>query len=320
MIRRRSLSLVFPIVSIALLIVAAIAAAAATVSAQTQTQTQTHDANTHVPVLRAKLQARLADVAQRLDGVMGYAIVDLTTGERFGAREDDVFPTASTIKLGILYELFTQVDAGTLRLDDPQPVPESARVGGSGLVNQLTTPRLSLRDHAILMMLISDNTSTNVLIDTLGLSRIQARLDSLGLKNTKLRRHMMDLAAARRGDENVSTPAEIARLLARFHTGEGLSAKSKDDAWAILSKSKTTAMTRTLPAGLTIASKEGGLDGVRVDAGIVMLERRPYVFVAMCTYLKADDDGDAAIGETSRAVFDYFNRLGAEGAFGRVIR
>lgn len=251
---------------------------------------------------------------------MGYAIVDLQTGDRFGLKEQLQFPTASTIKLGILYELFVQVDAGTVVLDDPQPVPAAARVGGSGLVNELTAPHLSLRDHAILMILISDNTSTNVLIDTLGMKSIQARMDSLGLAQTKLRRRMIDTEAARRGDENVSSPADLTRLLTRFHTGEGLSPKSKADALAILTKPKATAMTRTLPAGVRIASKPGGLDGVQVDAGLVLLQNRPYIFVAMCTYLSEDDAGGRAIGEASRAVFDYFDRLGAEGAYGRRVR
>lgn len=270
--------------------------------------------------LRTNLQQRLAAIAQRVDGVMGYAIVDLQTGDRFGLKEQLQFPTASTIKLGILYELFVQVDAGTVVLDDPQPVPAAARVGGSGLVNELTAPRLSLRDHAILMILISDNTSTNVLIDTLGMKNIQARMDSLGLAQTRLRRRMIDTDAARRGDENVSSPADLTRLLTRFHTGEGLSPKSKADALAILTKPKATAMTRTLPAGVRIASKPGGLDGVQVDAGLVLLQNRPYIFVAMCTYLSEDDAGGRAIGEASRAAFDYFDRLGAEGAYGRRVR
>ena len=63
------------------------------------------------------------------------------------------------------------------------------------------------------MVTLSDNTATNILIDRLGMERIAARMQALGLNGTKLRRHMMDTAAARRGDENVSTPDELARLL-----------------------------------------------------------------------------------------------------------
>ena len=127
-----------------------------------------------------------------------------------------MFPTASTIKLAILYELFKQADAGKIKLDVPEALPAAARAGGSGLVGELTAPHLSLRDHAILMILISDNTSTNVLIDRLGMQAIQARIDALGFTRTKLRRRMMDTDAARRGDENVSSPAEVTRLLELF--------------------------------------------------------------------------------------------------------
>ena len=76
------------------------------------------------------------------------------------------------------------------------------------------TPTLSIRDYAVLMVTLSDNTATNVLIDRLGMEQIARGMQALGLTGTKLRRHMMDTAAARRGDENVSTPDEIARLLA----------------------------------------------------------------------------------------------------------
>jgi beta-lactamase class A len=170
------------------------------------------------------------------------------------------------------------------------------------------------------MILISDNTATNVLIDKLGLSSIQARIDARGLTHTHLRRRMMDTAAARRGDENVSSPAEIARLLELFHNGDGLSPASRDAALAILTKPKRTPFTRTLPTDVRIASKPGDLDGVRADAGLVLLARRPYIAAFMCTYLNDDEAGEQAIGEASRAVFDYFNRLGAEGAYGRMIR
>src|SRR5688500_5884618 len=118
-----------------------------------------HQATRHQPSLRAKLEARLKQIADRLDGVMGYFVVDLTSGERFGLREQETFPTASTIKLAILYDLFKQVDAGKIKLDVPEALPAAARAGGSGLVGELTSPHLSLRDHAILMILISDNTS-----------------------------------------------------------------------------------------------------------------------------------------------------------------
>ncbi len=251
---------------------------------------------------------------------MGYTIVDLTTGEQFGAKEAEVFPTASTIKLAILYELFMQADAKKIDLDRHIPFSEVPRTGGSGILKELKDPQLSLRDHAALMIWLSDNTSTNLLIDKLGMAAIQARIDALGLKQTKLRRRMMDAAAVARGDENVSTPREIASLLGVLYRGTGLSERSHADAIAMLSREKDTPMTRTLtarPPGTRIASKPGGLDGVRVDAGVVYLQGRPYVFVAMCTYVQDEAASERTIGEASRAAFNYFWRLGSGGSFGR---
>src|SRR5687768_12998005 len=118
--------------------------------------------------LRQKLEATLARTAASLDGVMGYVIVDLTSGERIAKMADDVFPTASTIKLAILYELFRQADEGKVRLDEMKPFDPRTGVGGTGILTQLSGPSLPLRDYATLMIVLSDNSATNVLIDRLG--------------------------------------------------------------------------------------------------------------------------------------------------------
>jgi beta-lactamase class A len=84
--------------------------------------------------LAGALETRLTRLADEIDGVVGYLVVDLTTGQRFARRADEPFPTASAIKIGILYELFAQVDAGKLALDEPRPLPAAARVGGAGVL------------------------------------------------------------------------------------------------------------------------------------------------------------------------------------------
>lgn len=269
--------------------------------------------------LRAGFASRLEEIAASLDGTMGYVVWDLTSGDRLERLPGAEFPTASTIKLGILYELFKQAEEGRVKLDVPEPLTDAARVGGSGILFELSKPSLSLRDYAVLMVVLSDNSATNLLIDRLGMDRINERMRALGVGDARLRRRMIDLEAARRGDENVATPAAIAKLLDILRRGEGLTEQSRDAALAILSKTKSTSMTSTLPSGVRIASKPGDLDGVRVDAGIVFLDRRPYIFVAMCAWLNQDADGERAIGQASRAAFDYFSRVAAGGRYGRFI-
>ncbi|HTK28201.1 MAG TPA: serine hydrolase [Vicinamibacterales bacterium] len=261
--------------------------------------------------LKSSFSARLERIAGSVDGVVGYAVLDLTSGERFGHLEDAVFPTASTIKLAIVYELFAQAAEGKVRLDQPIVLDRAKAVGGSGVLFELGTPTLSVRDYATLMVVLSDNTATNVLIDLLGMDNISRRAASLGLPSTKLRRHMIDLAAARRGDENVSTPAEIVRLL------EILS--KNPDAIALLKKPKSSRLRAALPPGVEAADKPGELEGVRVDAGIVYAKNRPYILAVMTTYLKSEAEGEQAIREMSRAAYEYFSRLGAGLQYGRQV-
>lgn len=262
--------------------------------------------------LKSKFERRIQEISTHVDGVVGYEIVDLTSGDRVSHLERESFSTASTIKLAIVYELFKQVEERKVRLDDTLTLDRAKAVGGTGVLNDMGTPTLSIRDYATLMVMLSDNTATNVLIDRLGMDKIAARMQALGLAGTKLRRHMMDTAAARRGDENVSTPGEIVGLLQAIN--------KMPDAVALLKKDKSSRLRRGLPEGVEMADKPGELEGVRVDAGIVFAKNRPYGIAVMTTFLKDEKEGERAIEEISRAAFEYFSRLGAGGLLGRRLR
>lgn len=270
--------------------------------------------------LKAKLHTELETIAQDLDGVMGYVALDIESGERFERHADEVFPLASTIKLAILYELFKQSEEGRVTLDTVRPVEKQHVVGGSGVLGELTAPSLSLRDHAILMIVLSDNTATNVLIDTLGMDHVNRRMAGLGVKSVLLRRKMIDLAAARRGEENVGSPSDVARLLVAIHRGEGLQKDSRDAIITILRKPKPSALREAVPSTIPVANKTGTLEGVAADAGIVYLPDRPYVLVVTTTYIKNNAAGEAAIRAASQAAFDYFSRVARSSEYGRIIR
>jgi beta-lactamase class A len=270
--------------------------------------------------LRGSFTTALERVASGLDGVMAYAIVDLSTGDRIERLPGAVLATASSIKLSILYELFKQAEEGRLALDDLRPLDRRHAVGGAGVLAQLTAPSLSLRDYATLMIVLSDNTATNVVIDAVGMDAVTQRMAGLGLKETKLRRRMIDTEAARRGDENVSTAADIALLLERLHAGQGLSGASQEQVLEILKKPKTTPIHRGIPAGIAVASKSGSLDGIQADAGIVYVPGRPYVIAVMTGYLARASDGEKAIADVSAAAFGYFDRLARNSEYGRIIR
>ncbi len=266
--------------------------------------------------LKDKFDRRLQAIASGVDGVVGYEVLDLTSGDRFAHLERETFPTASTIKLAIVSELFAQVDEGKVRLDETITLDRAKAVGGTGVLVHLGTPTLSLRDYATLMVIVSDNTATNVIIDRLGLANVNARMQRLGLAGTKLRRHMMDTAAARRGDENVSTPDEVVKLLQSMYEDEQ---HGRPAAIELLKKPKESRLRHGLPENVPVADKPGELEGVRVDAGVVYVKNRPFAIAIMTTFLRTEAEGERAIEEMSRAAFEYFSRLGAGGPLGRQI-
>lgn len=268
--------------------------------------------------LRAKTQAQLEAIGSKVDGVAGYCIIDLTSGDRFERNASRVFPTASTIKLAILYELIVRADEGTLTLDDPIRLDRARAVPG-GILYELGTPVLSLRDYANVMVIESDNTATNVLISHLGMDAVTARMAKAGLAQTKLRRYMIDLDAAKRGLENVSTPADLARLLQMFYAGTGLTPAGQAEALRILKKPKDSPIRRAVPSGTDVASKTGSLEGVRADTAIVYAKNRPFVFVGLTTLLGDEEAGDRAIEELAKIAYSYFARLGAASETGRLL-
>lgn len=293
---------------------AAVAAALATASLHAQQEPAKR------VELREKTRTQLAAIAGGLDGVMGYVIVDIQSGERFERLAGETFPLASTIKLAILYEMFRQAEEGRLSLDEPRPLDRRHVVGGSGVLAELTAPSMSLRDYAVLMIVLSDNSAANLLIDAVGMQNVTQRMSALGMPGLKLRRRMIDAEAALRGDENVGSPADVAKLLGIIHRGEGLRQESRDAIIAILRKAKPSALRDGVPSAVPVANKTGTLEGVAADAGIVYLADRPYIFVATTAYLKSNAAGQAAIRSASQAAFDYFNRIAKSSEFGRVIR
>jgi beta-lactamase class A len=269
--------------------------------------------------LAAAFSKRLESLASGVDGSVAYVVVDITTGQRFARRADEPFPTASAIKIGILHELLARADAGMVALDDPQPLPAASRVGGSGLLQRLSSPMLSLRDHALLMILISDNTATNVLIDTLGLDTITARMQALGAASYRLRRRMMDGAAAARGEENVASAGDLVTVMDALRTGRGLTPTSQAEGARILREYGPTAVRAGIAAGVPVATKPGGLDGVRSEVAWVDLKGRPYLLCVMTSFLADDEAGEKTITEMSRTAYQYFARLASAGVEGRLM-
>jgi beta-lactamase class A len=272
-------------------------------------------------VLWQKLESSIQEVDQHLDGVMGVAIQDLTTGDHYFLHEDEVFAQASSIKITVLANLYLQVQQGKLKLTDLYTVQQSDLVPDSDIMGGLTpgVTRLTLRDLATMMVAVSDNSATNVLIDRVGMQNVNAMLDSLGFPHTRLRRKMMDLQAAKEGRENISTPREMMLLLDAIYHGKVLNAESTADFFKMLSTNKDSWIPRYLPADLKIANKPGALEAVRNDSGIVFVEGRPYAICVMTSFLRNERDGEEAISKVSLEAWRMFDRLSRATEYGRVV-
>src|SRR5206468_240154 len=279
-------------------------------------------------LLWKKLEARVAETADRIDGVMGVAILDLTDGRILLHNADRVFPTASSIKIAILLELYRQdqeAHSGAKeksQLDDnytfdPKDLVEDSRIM-AGLTPGVT--RVTNRDLAQFMVAVSDNAAANILIDRVGKDNVNAMLHGLGLSKTMLRRKMIDIAAARRGDENVSTPQEMARLLEMIYKGKALNQELTGDLIKQLKTlKKDSYLSYELPADVELADKPGSLDGVRTDSGIVFARNRPFAISVMTTYDRDEKAAERTISEVALEAYRYFDMRGKTSDYGRIL-
>jgi beta-lactamase class A len=265
-------------------------------------------------LLWKKLDAHVSEVVEKFDGVMGVAIVDLTDGRAILKNADREFPTASSIKIAVLLELYHQEqqareDAqGKARLNDVYDVDPKVLVDFSSIMEGLTPGLTKITNHdlAQFMVAVSDNTAANVLIDRLGMENVNATIRNLGLTKTMLRRKMMDFESAKRGNENVSTPREMARLLEAIYKGKALNKELTVEFIKQLSTLKESEIPHDLPEGVQVANKPGSLKGVRTDSGIVFAKDRPFVISVMTMNARDERAAERTISEIALEAFSVF--------------
>jgi beta-lactamase class A len=251
------------------------------------------------------MQQQVEAMCNDFRGVAGVYMKDLTSGQTLSVRGEEEFPTASSIKIQVLTQLLVRAEKGEINLDEKIHIQPEHITPGSGVLTYLDgNVELSVLDIAILMILVSDNTATNLCIDWAGMDETNALVRQLGMKHTTLRRKMQDRAAIARGDENTSTPADMVAMMETLAAGRP-SPWVAEKCLAILKKTKRTLLNRAVPVNLVVANKPGGMERVKCDVGIVYLPRRPYAVAAMTKY--AMDESEAH----ERAVVDIFSTIHA---------
>jgi beta-lactamase class A len=279
-----------------------------------------HGQPTLSELLENKTMAELRRFDEGFEGALGITAIDLTTGRAFGLHDSTVFPQASVIKIPILARMYQAARAGKFALDDGVTIEPREAVGGSGHLQERlkngAPVTLTVRELIAAMIEWSDNTATNKCIALAGMEDVNRMMDELGFRQTRLRRKMMDAAAVARGDENVSTPDEMARLAELIYRGKLVDEAASREMIEILKK-VSGGIHEGLPLDIDTASKTGELPGARGETGIVFLEGRPFVLSVMSAFI---DDRRSPVPEVTRIVYRYFEKLAGANAWGNRLK
>lgn len=256
------------------------------------------------------MEAKLKEsILRRVADYPGHTSIyyqDLTTGEHWGCNELEPMGAASVIKLTVMAELFRQLEAGLVRRDQKIAVRDEDRVPICGVLTLMHTGlEVTPIDLCWLMITISDNMATNLLIDLLGLENIQENNRRLGLEGVALNRKLFETREAFRGKRNTVSARGIARLLEMIWKRQLVSESASGEMLEMLLAQQCTNKMPLLLAEGETAHKTGEDEGITHDVGIV-LAKNPFL-VCFCNWkLEPGTEGrmNIQIGEITRALYD----------------
>lgn len=237
----------------------------------------------------------------------------LPDGTRIGHREHEIFKSASCIKIAIMIELFRRIDAGDMSLADTYVLKQEDKVPGSGVLQELHAGiELTIRDVCYLMMSISDNPATNILIDYVGMDAVNATMRELGMKQSVLGRPMRGRPANDNEQENLATPAEFARLVNSILEGQAASAESCMAMIEMMKlQSNDKRIGRFVPEGTEWGSKTGSYTTVVNDCGFIMTPDGPLVIAVFTEDVPDLVSGEIAIAEIARGLLSVWANASA---------
>ena len=256
-------------------------------------------------------------LTQRLEAVMdafpaktALYCVDLTNGRPIAAiRENAQVVSASTIKVALLCCALQDVMEGNLSLEQFVPICDGDYCDDTEVFEPTyRQDGASLWEMLYWMIVSSDNTATNGVISLLGYDHVGDYCRKMGLSQTSLQRKMLDFQAIWEGRNNYTSPVDLYRMFSMLYHGEILTQPLRDVALDFLSRCRhTDALQRYIPDPVVVAHKHGGLDHLNHDAGIFLLEDRPYylgVFTWDGPALDGEPQQNRLIGKLSRMVYD----------------
>lgn len=229
------------------------------------------------------IAGELHELMVRASGHVGMTIRDLRSGHEVTWQPDRVFPSASVIKLPVLVAALDQAESSRLDLDRTVSVSHDARVGGSGILKELRLDALSMRDLLTLMIVLSDNTATNVCLERVGFPVVNDCARRGGCESTRCERLLMDTDARRRGWRNETSARDMAEFVSRLTRGELLSPDGTAYALDVLRRQQSRwDLALRLPEGVDLAHKTGELQGLRHDVGLLTVGGEQAAIAVLC--------------------------------------
>jgi beta-lactamase class A len=274
------------------------------------------------PAASDTLEARLAPLIKAHKGKVAVAVKHLGNGESYTHNADEPMPTASLIKLPVMIEVYQQVEEGKIKLSTPIMLRDADKVPGSGILtdNFSEGATLPLRDLVRLMIVFSDNTATNMVLDQIGIDSTNKRMEAWGFENTRINakvyRGSTTSINKQRTDKfglGSTTANEMVAILEKLNDGKAGTAEATKAMLEHLKKcDDKEKMPRFLPAKVELAHKTGSVNDSRTDAGILFLPSGP---VAVCVLTtdnedkswNADNAGNLLCARVAKEVFEHFS-------------
>ena len=238
------------------------------------------------------LDDRIKDAIDGFQGKLWVFAKNLDTGKEYSLRGDEQTRTASTIKLAIMAEAFRQVAEGKLRWDEPIELTKEKKQGGSGILFEFSDgTKIDLKTAVRLMIVVSDNTATNLVLDKVGTDNVNNFMDSLGLTDLKVMRKIgggLESKAYADPQNRLfglgrCSPHQMVRLVEMMERGELVSKEASAEMIGIMKNQQLKdGIGRGEPDTIPVASKSGALDRFRADVGIVYTRRGR---IAMAIYI-----------------------------------
>jgi len=253
----------------------------------------------HKQALSPALDGRVRAELLKFRGKVSLFAKNLDTGLSYGIGADDRVRTASIIKVPIMVEAFARVAEGRAKWSDEVILTNAKKVPGAGVLQEMSDGlHLTLRDAVNLMIVVSDNTATNLVLDALTTDGVNERMDSLGLKQTRALRKIEDGGESRAAQDpanksfgiGVSTPREMVTLLERLERGGVVNPTASKEMIDLLKRQQShNGIGRTLNGIVEMASKPGALDHLRSDVGIIYAKQGRVAMAITCDDIPAID-------------------------------